>query len=133
MKTRKMKYLKFIILGFTVLTVCSGCSEKQKQNPRKPNIIYIYTDQQSETMMGCSGNKYVKTPAMDYIATNGIRFTRAYTTNPVCSPARVSLMTGRFPGYFNDKEGNQARENGGAMRIPEVSEEVKSTTIAAFL
>lgn len=100
---------------------------------KKPNIIYIYTDQQSETMMSCSGNKYLETPAMDYIATNGIRFTRAYVTNPVCSPSRVSLMTGRFPGYFNDKEGKQARENRGAMNIPEVSDEVKSTTIAAYL
>ena len=99
----------------------------------RPNIIYIYTDQQSETMMSCSGNSYVKTPAMDYIANNGIRFTRAYTTNPVCSPARVSLMTGRFPGYFEDKDGGQVRENRGAMRIPEVNDEIKSTTISAFL
>jgi len=84
-------------------------------------------------MMSCAGNKYVKTPAMDYIAENGIRFTRAYTTNPVCAPARVSMMTGRFPGYFNAKSGKQARENSGTMNIPEVSEEVKNTTIAAYL
>jgi arylsulfatase A-like enzyme len=129
-----MKYFKFFILGLAVLTACSDFSSKKKtENSTRPNIIYIYTDQQSETMMSCSGNKYVKTPAMDYIANNGIRFTRAYTTNPVCSPARVSLMTGRFPGYFNDKNGKQARENGGAMKIPEVSENVKSTTIAAYL
>jgi len=107
-----------------------ACQPKQE---KQPNIIYIYTDQQSEAMMSCSGNKYLKTSAMDYIANNGIRFTRAYTTNPVCSPARVSMMTGRFPGYFNDKNGNQVRENAGAMNIPEVSEEVKSTSIAAYL
>jgi choline-sulfatase len=70
---------------------------------------------------------------MDYIAENGIRFTRAYTPNPVCSPARVSLMTGRFPGYFNDAEGNQARENAGSMRIPQVSEEVLNTTLTSYL
>ena len=99
----------------------------------RPNIIYIYTDQQSASMMSCAGNEYLKTPAMDYIAENGIRFTRAYTTNPVCSPARVSLMTGRFPGYFNDSGGNQARENGGSMKIPQVSEEVINTTLASYL
>ena len=110
-----------------------SCSSPKKEDIQKPNIIYIFTDQQSETMMSCAGNKYVKTPAMDYIANNGIRFTRAYTTNPVCSPARVSMMTGRFPGYFNDKNGRQARENVGSMKIPEVSEMVKSTTIAAYL
>jgi choline-sulfatase len=118
---------KSIFIAFVIALLASCVKEK------KPNIIYIYTDQQSETMMSCSGNKYVKTPAMDYIANNGIRFTRAYSPNPVCAPARVSLMTGRFPGYFNDKDGNQARENGGAMKIPEVNEVVKSSTIAAYL
>jgi choline-sulfatase len=70
---------------------------------------------------------------MDYIANNGIRFTRAYTSNPVCSPARISMMTGRFPGYFNDNNEKQVRENAGAMRVSEVSREVKSTTIAAYV
>ncbi len=83
--------------------------------------------------MSIAGNEWLETPAMDYIAENGIRFTRAYTTNPVCSPARVSLMTGRFPGYFLDKNGEQARENGGSMNIPEVSDEVRNTTISAYL
>ena len=131
-----LNVLNFFITLFVLLSSCSNTTSKQEvktKNSNRPNIIYIYTDQQSETMMSCSGNEYLKTPAMDYIATNGIRFTRAYTTNPVCSPARVSLMTGRFPGYFNDKNGSQARENAGAMKIPEVSENVKSTTIAAYL
>ena len=119
--------IKLITLLSIVLT--AGCV---KQNQR-PDIIYIITDQQNARMMSCAGNKYLKTPAMDYIANNGIRFTRAYTTNPVCSPARVGMITGRFPGYFKDKNGNQVRNNSGSMNIPEVSEEVKSTTIAAFL
>ena len=130
-----MKTLKlFLMVISTMFFACAGNTQNNKQrNKVNPNIIYIYTDQQSETMMSCAGNKYLKTPAMDYIANNGIRFTRAYATNPVCSPSRVSMMTGRFPGYFNDKNGNQARENVGSMQIPEVSQDVKSTTIAAYL
>lgn len=108
----------------------ANCSEKAVQ---KPNIIYIFTDQQSANMMSCAGNKWLKTPAMDYIASNGIRFTRAYTTNPVCAPARVSLMTGRFPGDFKDNKGNQVRENAGAVNIPKVSADVLQTTLPAFL
>ncbi|MGY8939507.1 MAG: sulfatase family protein [Flavobacteriales bacterium] len=131
-----MKPLKlFNIFFFAVLCSCKNPTKQvtEKENIDQPNIIYIYTDQLSETMMSCAGNKYVKTPAMDYIANNGIRFTRAYTTNPVCSPARVSLMTGRFPGYFKDSIGQQVRENAGSMMIPEVSKLVESTTIAAYL
>lgn len=119
-------------LGLSVLLCITWSCDPSESIPQ-PNIIYIYTDQQSASMMSSAGNDWLETPAMDYIAENGIRFTRAYTTNPVCSPARVSLMTGRFPGYFLDKNGEQARENHGSMNIPEVSEEVRNTSIAAFL
>jgi choline-sulfatase len=101
--------------------------------PCKPNIIYIFTDQQSSSMMSCTGNKWLQTPAMDYIAQNGIRFTRAYTTNPVCSPARISMMTGRFPAYFNDNQGNRVVENEGAMKLKNISEEVKLNNLAVLL
>lgn len=118
------------LLGILLI---SGCSNNQKNKNERPNIIYIFTDQQSANMMSCAGNEWLNTPAMDYIAENGMRFTRAYAPNPVCSPARVSLMTGRFPGYFNDADGNQVRENFGSMKIPLVSEEVLNTTLASYL
>lgn len=136
-KVKKLSFMKplKLFIYFSVFCSCINTTKQvaKKENINQPNIIYIYTDQLSETMMSCAGNKYVNTPAMDYIANNGIRFTRAYTTNPVCSPARVSLMTGRFPGYFMDSNGKQVRNNSGSMNIPEVSEEVKSTTIATYL
>lgn len=129
-----MKTLMISIFLLIMIWACSSnTSKKEINNENRPNMIYIFTDQQSENMMSCAGNKYLKTPAMDYIAENGIRFKRAYATNPVCSPARVSMMTGRFPGYFNDDKGDQVRENAGAMKIPELSEELKATTIAAYL
>lgn len=125
---------KFALISILCLG-CFSCQPIDQSNnqQRPPNIIYIYTDQQSANMMSCAGNQWLKTPAMDYIANHGIRFTRAYTTNPVCSPARVSLITGRFASDFQDDQGNTVRENRGSMRIPEVSEEVQQTTIAAFL
>ncbi len=103
------------------------------QASSRPNIIYIFTDQQHRDMMSAAGNPWLKTPAMDYMAANGVRFTRAYTTNPVCSPARVSLMTGRMPGYFRDDKGRRVTENVGAMRIGKLSPEVEQTTLAAWL
>lgn len=120
---------KFSILSFLLFSILVTFG----QNSEKPNIIYIFTDQQSATMMSCAGNKWLKTPAMDYIAENGVRFTRAYVTNPVCTPSRISLMTGRFPGYFKDDSGNNVYENWGAIRVSEISEEVQHTTIAAGL
>lgn len=62
-----------------------------------PNILYIFTDQQCAAAMGCAGNPHVNTPALDRIAADGLRFDAAYTSYPLCVPARMSMMTGRMP------------------------------------
>ncbi len=118
---------RFSVLLLLILIIKLAAAQE------RPNIIFIITDQQHAGMMSCAGNHWLKTPAMDYIAENGIRFTRAYTTNPVCTPARVSFMTGRFPSAFTDDKEKEVRENVGAAHIPKISDEVKNTTIAAFL
>lgn len=107
-------------------------SNFKEKAPRKPYIIYLFTDQQHAGMMSCAGNKWVNTPAMDYIASHGIRFTRAYTTNPVCTPARISMMTGRFPSYFMDKTGKPVRENWGAGTVNSIPDDVKNHTVADY-
>lgn len=63
----------------------------------QPNIIYIFTDQQSANMMSCTGYPYLRTPAMDSLAARGVRFERAYCGDPVCVPSRFAMMTGRLP------------------------------------
>ncbi|RPJ52073.1 MAG: sulfatase, partial [Acidobacteria bacterium] len=64
----------------------------------KPNLLVIMTDQQSADAMSCViGRAHVHTPNMDSLAASGMRFTRAYTANPLCIPARTSMFTGRFP------------------------------------
>jgi len=70
-------------------------SAGNKQN--RPNILFIMTDQQHAGMMSCTGNKWLKTPAMDRLATSGIRFEKAFASNPVCVPSRFSLQTGLMP------------------------------------
>ena len=80
----------------------------------RPNILYVFTDQQQAGMMGCAGNPYVRTPAMDSIAANGVRFERAYCANPVCLPSRYSMMTGRMPGDV----GIRSNPDGNAASIP---------------
>jgi choline-sulfatase len=63
----------------------------------RPNILYILTDQQHWNMMSCMGNPWVKTPAMDSLAAEGVRFELAYASNPVCMPARTSMMSAGMP------------------------------------
>ncbi len=62
-----------------------------------PNILLILTDQHRLSAMGCYGQTVCQTPNLDRLATRGLRFETAYTCCPVCSPARASIMTGRYP------------------------------------
>ena len=62
-----------------------------------PNIVLFLTDQLRRDALGCYGNKTCQTPHLDQLANEGMRFDQAYTTSPVCSPARASLMTGLYP------------------------------------
>ena len=87
-----------IAAAIAALTPAAAADEPKEND--KPNIIYVFTDQQSANMMSCVGNRWLKTPTMDYVAANGIRFTRAYASKPVCVRSRISAMTGRFSGYF---------------------------------
>lgn len=68
------------------------------KNLKKPNILWIMTDQQSSNMLGCAGNQYVQTPYLDELASRAVRFENAYCANPVCGPSRFSLFTGLYPG-----------------------------------
>ena len=63
----------------------------------KPNIVFIFTDQQTYRAMSCAGNPHLSTPAMDRLANEGVRFEKVYCTSPVCGPARSSLITSRLP------------------------------------
>ncbi|MDH7571660.1 MAG: sulfatase-like hydrolase/transferase, partial [Armatimonadota bacterium] len=64
---------------------------------RKPNLLLILCDQMNLDALSCLGNPHVHTPHLDRLAAQGTLFLESHTTNPVCSPARSSLMTGRMP------------------------------------
>ena len=65
---------------------------------KKPNIIIIMTDDQGYGDLSCMGADDFKTPYIDALAADGIRFTSMYSASPVCSPSRAALLTGRYPG-----------------------------------
>jgi choline-sulfatase len=63
---------------------------------RPTNVLFILADEHSRDVLGCSGDPVVDTPNLDALAARGTRFTSAYTTSPICVPARASLATGRY-------------------------------------
>ncbi|MBA4386344.1 MAG: sulfatase [Verrucomicrobia bacterium] len=68
-------------------------------------IVFIMTDTQRTDMLGCYGNAGMKTPCLDRLAGQGIRFDKAYTCQPVCGPARAAIFTGTWP-HNNGSWGN---------------------------
>ena len=67
---------------------------------RRPNIIFILVDDQGYYDLGCTGATEVKTPRIDALAAEGVRFTDYYAAAPICSPSRAGILTGRYPRRF---------------------------------
>lgn len=82
----------------------------------RPNVIYILADDLGYGDLGCYGQKKLKTPNIDRLATEGIRFTDHYSGNTVCSPSRAVLMTGQHPGHVHCR-GNAGRAGENTMAL----------------
>jgi arylsulfatase A-like enzyme len=67
------------------------------ETARKPNLLFVFTDQQSRDMLGCYGNADIKTPCLDAFAADSIRFDHCISSSPVCTPYRGMLLTGQHP------------------------------------
>lgn len=78
----------------------------------RPNILFILADDLGFNQLGCYGDTPIKTPHLDRLAANGIRFTQAYAGNTVCSPSRVSLFTGR--------DGRLMQNNSNTVQLKEI-------------
>lgn len=89
----------FGVLICAVLFVANDslCTEK----PDMKNIVFILADDLGYSQIGCYGSNYYKTPNIDKLASEGMRFTNAYAACPVCSPTRASIMTGKYPARLH--------------------------------
>lgn len=73
--------------------------EKEFIALKRPNFVFICTDQQRNDSLGCCGNRYAVTPHLDGLAADGVRFKRHNTPCPICSPSRASFLTGLYPRH----------------------------------
>lgn len=103
----------------------------------KPNVVLIVIDDLGWADLGCYGSKFHKTPNLDRLAAEGMRFTQAYAACPVCSPTRAAIMTGRYPQRMNITTWLPGHPDRPAQRLkqPQVSLQLprEETTIAEAL
>ena len=109
-----------LLFALTVLVSSIALSQP------KPNIIYIYADDMGYGELGCYGQQKIKTPHLDQLAKEGIRFTQHYAGAPVCAPSRCMLLTGEHSGHAYihgnyELGGFPDALEGGQMPLPEHS------------
>jgi choline-sulfatase len=96
MKATRREFVKTGVVG-TAAVVAAAHAQQSVAGRNPPNILVIMTDQHSKHFLGCYGNDLVRTPHLDRLASEGMRFDSAYCPSPLCVPSRMSFMTGRYP------------------------------------
>ena len=80
-----------------------------------PNIVLIFIDDMGWGDFSCFGNQHAKTPHIDRLAKEGLRFDQFYVNSPICSPSRVAISTGQYPqrwkisSYLSNRDHNRKR------------------------
>ncbi|MDZ4688205.1 MAG: sulfatase-like hydrolase/transferase [Planctomycetaceae bacterium] len=83
-----------LLLALATLSITAVPSAAQ---PARPNVVLIVADDLGGRDLGCYGSQFHRTPHLDQLAKDGVRFTQAYAACPVCSPTRAAIMTGKYP------------------------------------
>jgi len=108
-------FLKYVLLFLIVLQL-SSCTKKAQQ----PNIILFFIDDMGWTDLGCYGSDLYETPHIDKLASEGVKFTNAYSACTVCSPSRAALMTGKYPARLHLTDWIQGHKRKNAkLNIPD--------------
>lgn len=105
------------LLFCTTLAYCL-CAIEDVAAADRPNIIFILSDDVAQGDLGCYGQKLIKTPHLDRMATEGTLFTQAYCGTSVCAPSRSSLMTGLHTGHCPIRANREIQPE-GQMPLPE--------------
>jgi phosphoglycerol transferase MdoB-like AlkP superfamily enzyme len=93
---RKLFFSPRIILSGIAILNAGAAANLFAVEAARPNIIFLFSDHQTERAVGCYGNKDVITPNLDRLASEGVRFTHHYNTTSTCMASRCSVMTGLY-------------------------------------
>jgi arylsulfatase A len=124
------------ILASLALAIAAGHSAVAAEAAARPNVIFILADDMGYGDAGCYGQKLIKTPAIDRLAAEGVRFTQAYAGTSVCAPTRCALMTGLHLGHAAIRANRELKPEGqqplpaGSFTVAELFKNAGYTTAA---
>src|SRR6187549_3237453 len=97
----KPRFFSPLTVVSTILISLTPAAMFAADSPARPNVILILMDDLGWADLGCYGSTYHKSPNIDRLAAEGMRFTQAYAACPVCSPTRASILTGKWPARLH--------------------------------
>jgi arylsulfatase A-like enzyme len=92
---RKAGVISLCVLAWALVHAAVSASHRQATPAARPNILWILIEDASPDI-GAYGDRYARTPRLDRLAQEGVRFTRAFSTAPVCAPSRSTLFAGMY-------------------------------------
>lgn len=106
--------MRYLVAAFPLafLAITLGAASETTQPARRPNVVLILADDLGYADLGCYGQKKIRTPNLDALARQGMRFTHHYSGNAVCAPSRCVLMTGLHPGHAVVRNNRELKPEG---------------------
>jgi arylsulfatase A len=111
MKKSRRNFIKDLGLGLASFSLI-GCTNTTTSKNKKPNMIFILADDLGYGDLGCYGQTKFKTPNLDRMASQGMRFTQHYAGSTVCAPSRCSLLTGLHTGHCEIRGNKEVKPEG---------------------
>ena len=124
----------FVVQTLTVVTLAvelsagaaRAAADDSGNRPTPPNILFILCDDLGINDLHCYGRKDHHTPNLDHLAQQGMRFTSAYCAQPICSPSRAAILTGKTPARLHLTTFLPGRPNAASQKVlhPEIEMQV---------
>ena len=108
-----------MVYGFLADGLQAGPFEEEGVSQTKPNIVFIFSDDHAYQAIGAYGSQINRTPNLDRLASQGMRFDRCLVTNSICGPARAVILTGKY-SHLNGFRQNGDKFNGSQQTFPKL-------------
>ncbi len=123
-----LKKLGFMAGSASAISILPSCeSIGQIAGRKRPNIIFIMTDDHASHALSCYGSKINQTPNLDRIAEEGMLFSNSFCTNSICAPCRAVILTGKY-SHINGVIDNRKKFDGSQQTFPKLLQEVDYET-----
>lgn len=96
-----------------------ACSATRSDGPKRPNILFIMSDDHAAHALSCYGSRINSTPNLDRLATEGMRFDNCFCTNSICAPSRAVILTGKY-SHLNGVADNRLHFDGAQQTLPKL-------------